>query len=139
MYVLFYSTIVIFRACVVRGRGSVARLSSIPLIPELGQHPSYFPQQINMEGGTNSCNWDACGKFFATPSKLKIHTRTHTGEKPFACQWEGCGYKATTANKLKQHTRTHTGEKPFACQWDECGYRASTAGNLKRHTRIHTA
>jgi hypothetical protein len=31
-----------------------------------------------------------CSRKFASPSALRVHVRTHTGEKPFKCEHEGC-------------------------------------------------
>jgi len=85
-----------------------------------------------------ACHWEGCSYSTSQAGHLKRHTRTHTGKKLFACHWEGCGYSASDDSNLKDHTRTHTGEKPFACQWEDCGYSTSQATNLKRHTRTHT-
>ncbi|POG80120.1 hypothetical protein GLOIN_2v1521698, partial [Rhizophagus irregularis DAOM 181602=DAOM 197198] len=34
-----------------------------------------------------------CSKRFSRPSSLRIHTYSHTGEKPFVCTEPGCGRK----------------------------------------------
>ncbi|CAF2805039.1 unnamed protein product [Rotaria sp. Silwood2] len=49
------------------------------------------------------CN--VCAKNFSSASALQIHTRTHTGEKPYKC--EVCGRAFTTKGNLKVHTGTH--------------------------------
>ena len=47
---------------------------------------------------------------------IKIHLRTHSGEK--LCTCKECSKSFTTSSALKTHLRTHSGEKPFICK--EC-------------------
>ncbi|KNC87863.1 hypothetical protein SARC_00120 [Sphaeroforma arctica JP610] len=81
---------------------------------------------------------DVCGMLCATPSKLKVHIRVHTGEQPYACKFTGCSKKFSRSDQLKRHMRTHTGEQPFACDFASCDKKFSTSCSLKTHMRTHT-
>ncbi|KAI8371453.1 uncharacterized protein BYT42DRAFT_468174, partial [Radiomyces spectabilis] len=46
-----------------------------------------------------------CNKGFSRPSSLRIHTYSHTGEKPFACPEEGCSRKFSVQSNMRRHLR----------------------------------
>ena len=67
--------------------------------------------------------------------RTNLHTRMHTGDKPFQCQYTGCQKAFAESGHLKRHTRTHTGEKPFQCQytpraWAICPWRPVGGGKV---------
>ncbi|XP_076834660.1 zinc finger and BTB domain-containing protein 24 isoform X2 [Brachyhypopomus gauderio] len=76
---------------------------------------------------------DDCGKVFKNHLFLKIHQRTHTGEKPFRCHV--CGNCFTQKHTLLVHQRMHTGEKPFVCTI--CSKALSTKNSLQEHMNLH--
>lgn len=48
-----------------------------------------------------------CNKAFNRPSSLRIHTYSHTGEKPFVCPEEGCGRQFSVQSNMRRHLRVH--------------------------------
>ena len=51
-----------------------------------------------------------CQKAFSRPSSLKIHSHSHTGEKPFKCPHAGCGKAFSVRSNMKRHERgCHSG------------------------------
>ena len=51
-----------------------------------------------------------CNKAFSRPSSLKIHSHSHTGEKPFKCPHAGCAKAFSVRSNMKRHERgCHSG------------------------------
>lgn len=77
---------------------------------------------------------DICGKGLLTRVILKIHRRSHTGEKPFDCSY--CGRAFSCKKNLSVHIRLHTGDRPYSCAFCWKSYTKSSA--LKAHEKSHS-
>lgn len=46
-----------------------------------------------------------CNKAFSRPSSLRIHSHSHTGEKPYKCPQPGCGKAFSVRSNMKRHEK----------------------------------
>ncbi|KAF2860956.1 hypothetical protein K470DRAFT_216079 [Piedraia hortae CBS 480.64] len=83
------------------------------------------------------CEVPDCGKTFYQKTHLELHSRAHTGIKPFVCKEPSCGQRFSQLGNLKTHERRHTGERPYHC--DICGKTFAQHGNVRAHKIVHTA
>ncbi|KAL2216989.1 hypothetical protein M432DRAFT_467294 [Thermoascus aurantiacus ATCC 26904] len=81
------------------------------------QHHHYFPPSSSTPYPQNNDRYvcRTCHKAFSRPSSLRIHSHSHTGEKPFRCTHAGCGKAFSVRSNMKRHERgCHSGRQVTA-------------------------
>ncbi|XP_028853359.1 zinc finger protein ZXDC isoform X2 [Denticeps clupeoides] len=89
------------------------------------------------ETGQFTCTFPGCDKRYDKACRLKIHLRSHTGERPFVCDFEACSWTFTSMSKLLRHKRKHDDDRRFTCPEEGCGKSFTRAEHLKGHSITH--
>lgn len=84
--------------------------------PASWQHHHYFPPSNAAPYPLNHDRYicRTCHKAFSRPSSLRIHSHSHTGEKPFRCPHVGCGKAFSVRSNMKRHERGCHSARPVA-------------------------
>lgn len=115
---------------------------SVALIPNPFTHPNSFSgflplkhSKLQLPSDPNECV--ICHRVLSCQSALRMHHRTHTGERPYRCTV--CGRAFTTKGNLKTHQAVHRTTVPSRVQHScpICQRKFSNAVVLQQHVHLH--
>ncbi|XP_075383999.1 sal-like protein 4 isoform X1 [Tenrec ecaudatus] len=108
-------------------------------IPEPGSETLKLQQLVeNLDKATSDPNECViCHRVLSCQSSLKMHYRTHTGERPFQCKV--CGRAFSTKGNLKTHLGVHRANTSIKAQHScpICQKKFTNAVMLQQHIRMH--
>ncbi|XP_021709503.1 zinc finger protein 708 [Aedes aegypti] len=69
---------------------------------------------VECHGNVKNFSCEICSKSFKYNVQLRIHMRTHSGERPHTC--EICHRGFSQLSNLRSHRKVHSKVKPYKCQ-----------------------
>ncbi|XP_064162327.1 sal-like protein 4 isoform X1 [Anguilla rostrata] len=120
------------------GLDGLRRPGGIGLSGEQGSGTSKLQEMVDClekTGNPNECT--ICHRVLSCASSLKMHYRTHTGERPHKCKT--CGRAFSTKGNLKAHQAVHRANAPLRTQHScpICQKKFTNAVVLQQHIRMH--
>jgi KRAB domain-containing zinc finger protein len=116
--------------CSMRGKKYLKRCTQCPLLFTSRELKSHI---IRVHGRDIAYVCKFCGKGYDMLSKLEIHERQHTGERPFEC--DICGKGFISHATLKDHKTRHGALPQHECEI--CKKKFRHKAELRQHRLIH--
>ncbi|KAL5019238.1 hypothetical protein ScPMuIL_004960 [Solemya velum] len=105
---------------------AVKQLLDLPL------HPQEFEPEIQGPKVFYKC--PVCLRSFSGSSYLRVHMRSHTGDRPFKCPH--CEKSFVSRDTLEKHVYVHTDDRQFKC--GECGKLFKRIAHVREHLKTHS-